>query len=85
MIASILCIALWLFFAALIVRILLSWFPMEPGGVGEKVFGVAARITDPVLRPLRAVLPPVRLGNMGLDLSPLIPLIGAQILIGIIC
>ena len=29
-------------------------------------------VTEPVLAPLRAVLPPMRMGGMGLDLSPML-------------
>lgn len=45
-------------------------------------------ITEPMYRPLRKVIPPVRLGEAGLDFSPLILIIGiriiAQVLISII-
>jgi YggT family protein len=37
-------------------------------------------LTEPVLGPIRRVLPPMRLGGMGLDLSPIIVLIGLQII-----
>ena len=56
----------------LIARIILSWFPVAPGSVLAKVTGALALVTDPVLRPLRKVLPPVSLGGMGIDLSPMI-------------
>jgi len=38
------------------------------------------RITEPVLAPVRRVLPPMG----GLDLSPLVVIIGIQILTGIL-
>jgi len=34
-----------------------------------------------VLGPIRALLPPVRIGGMGLDLSPMIVFIGLEILL----
>jgi YggT family protein len=42
-------------------------------------------ITDPVLDPVRRVLPPVRLGTMGLDLSPMVVLLVGSLLISVIC
>jgi YggT family protein len=42
---------------------------------------VLFRITEPVLGPIRAIIPPVRLGGMALDLSPLIVFIGIEILL----
>ena len=82
---SVICIILWLYFVVFIVRILLSWFPLEPGGVGLKVFGFVARLTDPVLRPLRSVLRPIPIGGMALDLSPMIPMFVLIFLTNIIC
>jgi YggT family protein len=43
---------------------------------------VLLRITEPVLAPIRSVLPPVRIGAMGLDLSPMIVIIVISVLIG---
>lgn len=41
-------------------------------------------ITEPIYRPLRKVIPPVRLGDAGLDLTPLIAIIGIQLLASIL-
>ena len=61
-------------------RIILSWFPMSPGSALGPVNQFLYSVTEPVLGPVRRVLPPVRLGAVGLDLSPFIVLIGLQIL-----
>ena len=45
------------------------------------VAGFLYMITDPVLTPLRRVIPPLRLGNVALDLSAIIVIIGFQIII----
>lgn len=42
-------------------------------------------ITEPVLGPIRRVLPPLGSGGMGLDLSPIIVLFGITILLSAIC
>ncbi len=72
---------LQLFLLALLARIVLSWFP-STGGALDGVQRVLFRITEPVLAPLRAVLPPVRIGAMALDLSPIVVFIVLQLLIG---
>jgi YggT family protein len=41
-------------------------------------------VTDPVLVPLRRVLPPMTVGGMGLDLSPLIVIVVIEILLNIL-
>lgn len=60
------------FFAVLILAIL-SW--IAPAGYNP-VAEVLGRITDPLLRPVRSVVPLVG----GIDLSPLVVLIGLQVL-----
>lgn len=81
----VICILLWVFFWALIVRILLDWVRVPSDHpVGQLRNGLAT-VTDPVLRPLRQVIPPIRTGTIALDLSPLVLIIGLQIIINILC
>ena len=68
------------FLLCLLARIVLSWFPAT-GGALDSVQRVLIRITEPVLAPVRAILPPVRIGAAGLDLSPLIVFFVLQILL----
>ena len=79
------CWALGVYSLLILVRIVLSWFPIASGGAMASVYGALFSATEPVLGAVRRVVPPVRLGAMGLDLSPLIVLFGLQILRGIIC
>lgn len=67
-------INLWLI--AVFARIILSWFPVAPGGALASVFSVLYAITEPVLGPIRRVLPTVGM----LDISPIVVIIGVQIL-----
>jgi len=71
---------LQLYLLCLLGRIVLSWFPPSHSGVLQTIRDVLFRITEPVLAPLRAIIPPVRMGGMLLDLSPLIVFLGLQIL-----
>ena len=64
----------------LIGRILLSWFPISPESPLSSVFGFLYRITEPVLGPIRRLLPPLGMGGMALDLSPIIVIFGLEIL-----
>jgi YggT family protein len=50
------------------VRIILSWFPMNPGGALANVTNVLFRLTEPVLGPVRRVIP--SLGPF--DISPIV-------------
>lgn len=73
--------ALNLYLLALLIRIVLSWFPISSGGPMASVQRVLYSITEPLLKPLRSVIPPVRMGTVALDLSPLIVLIVLQLVI----
>ena len=70
-IGTLLCGVLQLYLLVLIARIILSWVPSLP----EPLLPLArllSAVTDPILRPLRSALPPLRIGAGALDLSPLI-------------
>jgi YggT family protein len=82
---AIICVALQLYVILLFARVILSWFPISPGSAMQGISDVLVTLTEPVLGPLRRAIPPVRLGAMGLDLSPLIALFGVQIIQRIIC
>lgn len=69
-----------LYIVILIARALMSWFPITPGTSAETVVRVLERLTEPVLRPIRRILPPVRAGGMAIDLSIIIAIIAIQVL-----
>ena len=48
---------------------MLSWFPSSGSGPMTTVRSVLFTVTEPVLAPVRRMLPPARIGGMGLDLS----------------
>jgi YggT family protein len=83
--ASIVCLLIQLYLLVIFVRIIMSWFPPTPGTTYAQIFEVFDRVTDPVLAPVRAVLPPVRMGAMGLDLSPIVVFLIGTLLLRVIC
>ena len=82
---TIVCSLIQLYVLLLVVRVVMSWFPISPNGPAETVAGFLYMVTDPVLVPLRRLLPPVRMGAMALDLSPIVAFFGLSVLRGIIC
>jgi YggT family protein len=81
---ELLCTLLLLYFLVIIARIIMSWFPIAPDSPMEGVASLLYALTEPVMGPVRRVLPPVRLGGMGLDLSPIVVIIGLRILMAAI-
>ena len=79
-------ILLWLFFVLLIARLVLDYIQMfarswRPSGPLLVVAEVIYTITDPPLRALRRVIPPLRIGSVSLDLSFLVLVVLVQIAI----
>jgi YggT family protein len=55
------------------IRILMSWIPRMPYNRYLAAFlKFVSDVTDPYLNLFRRVLPPVRMGGGGLDLSPIV-------------
>jgi YggT family protein len=79
---GLICSLLQLYVIVIIAGALLSWFPTEPGGGLHQVRVAIARVTDPVMLPVRRA---IGTSFGGIDFSPLIVIIGLQLLAGIIC
>lgn len=82
---GLICTFLTIYILVILFRIIISWFPISRDSPMEGVASFLFAVTEPVMGPVRRVLPPVRLGSVALDLSPIVVLIGLQILVGIIC
>ena len=82
---TIICNLLTIYMSMIVARIVLSYFPLDPDGAMATVAGFLFIVTDPVLGPIRRAVPPLRLGGAAIDLSPLVVLIGIQILQAVIC
>ena len=62
---------LWVLWLAILVRVILSWFPVDPR---NPIVRVVFDVSEPILAPFRRVLP--RIGMF--DLSPLAALLVIQ-------
>jgi YggT family protein len=72
---------IFLYIWILIIAALLSWVPTtNPQGGLEATKRFLARLTEPVLRPLRAILPRPSFGGVGIDLSVLVAVIALEVI-----
>ncbi len=68
------CIATFVYILLLVLRALLSitvlmGFRPPIGGPARRTIELVEDVTEPALRPLRRVIPPVGAGGVGIDLS----------------
>ena len=69
---NILCKIVQLYIFVLLARVVLSWIPLAPGGAMARVNSMVFTVTEPLLAPVRRVIPPIRLGGASLDISTML-------------
>ena len=72
-------------FGRIILQIAVQFGRLGWGHPVRKIEELAGKAVDPVLRPIRQVVPSLPMGGMQLDLSPLVLIVGLQVLQRIIC
>ena len=85
---SLLNFLLWLYFVALIGRMVIEWVQVfsrdwRPRGVVLVLAEALFTVTDPAVRLLRRLIPPVRIGGAAVDLSMLALLLGISLLMNV--
>ena len=88
-VGQILYFAVWIFIAFLWVRFIVDWVQVfarswSPRGVLLVVLEAVYSVTDPPIKALRRVIPPLRIGNFALDLSFLIVMVAAYLLLRVV-
>ncbi|MFL6204654.1 MAG: YggT family protein [Acidimicrobiales bacterium] len=69
------CFLLNLYWLVILARMIMSWVRITPGTPVASVYSVIFSITEPVLGPLRRLIPPVRMGMAAIDVSPIIVIV----------
>jgi YggT family protein len=76
-----LCAFLTVYMVVMAARAVFSWFPVRPGTALASLNGVLYELTEPVLRPVRRIIPPAGM----FDLSFIVVFFVLVILRSIIC
>jgi len=79
----------WLYLIVVFGRLALDWIRVfardwRPRGVMLVIAEAVYSLTDPPLKALRKVIPPVRIGAVALDLSFLVLVLGLYVLLAIL-
>ena len=81
MITALICNLLTIYMVILAARAVLSWFPMSPGSALAPIARILVDVTEPVLAPLRRLIPQAGV----IDISFLVAFFGLSIIRNIIC
>lgn len=81
---ALLYLLLLLYFLALLARMSFDWIQVfardwRPKGLALVGASLVYRLTDPPLRKLRAMIPPLRIGSMALDIGFLVLIVAIGI------
>jgi len=80
-VTAVLCPIINIYILILLARAVMSWFPIRPGTGAASFLHVLMQLTEPVLAPVRRVIPPAGM----FDISFLVVVIVIEIIHGIIC
>ena len=78
---TVLCALITAYMIVLAARAIMSWFPIRPGTPGASVYGVLHDLTEPVLAPMRRIIPPAGM----FDLSFLVLFVVLGIVRSFVC
>lgn len=79
--SELLCAFITVFIVVLMVRAVLSWFPLRPDGFLAQVNRLTVDVTEWAVAPLRRIIPPVGM----IDISFLVLVFGLFLLRGVVC
>lgn len=78
---GIICAFLIVYMIVMGARAVLSWFPVRPGTAMASVNAVLRDVTEPVLAPVRRVIPPIGM----IDISFMVVFFVLYLLLQILC
>ena len=75
---ELICSLISVYFIVLFARIILSWFPLQPGTALASIGSIVYQLTEPVMGPVRRLIPSIGM----IDISPIVVFFGLRILQG---
>jgi YggT family protein len=79
---AVVCALLWLYLIVLVLRAVFSWFPVRSGTALASINSVLFQLTEPLLAPLRRVIPPAGMFDLSFIVLFFIVIILQTILCG---
>jgi YggT family protein len=79
------CLVLKAYILVLVLFIVLGYFPMPAESNWRRLRDGVSGLVQPVVAPIRRVVPPVQAGSVSFDLSLLIVFVAVTLLQGLLC
>jgi len=85
LVCGILRLVIWVIIAWIVLSYVVSFGRLGFDHPVRRLYDGLTKAIEPLMRPIRSVVPPVRIGGAALDLSPLILIIGVNLLLVFVC
>jgi len=85
LICAVLTGAVWVIIAWIVLSYVVNFGRLGWDHPVRRLYDALSKAIEPVMRPIRNVIPPLRVGGAALDLSPVILILGISLLRRLIC
>jgi len=85
LVCGILRLAIWVIIAWIVLSYVVSFGRLGYDHPVRRLYDGLSKAIEPFMRPIRSIIPPVRIGGAALDLSPLILILGLNLLVMFLC
>lgn len=85
LICAVLTGAVWVIIAWIVLSYVVNFGRLGWDHPVRRLYDALSKVIEPVMRPIRNLIPPLRIGGAALDLSPVILILGISLLRRVIC
>ena len=85
LICAVLTGAVWVVIAWIVLSYVVNFGRLGWDHPVRRLYDALSKLIEPIMRPIRNVIPPLRVGGAALDLSPVILILGIGLLRRLIC
>ena len=85
LLCAVLGVAVWVIIAWIVLSYVINFGRLGWDHPVRRLYDALSKLIEPIMRPIRNVIPPLRVGGAALDLSPVILILGIGLLRRLIC
>jgi len=85
LLCSVLRLVIWVIIGWIVLSYVVAFGRLGWDHPVRRLYDTLTKVIEPVMRPIRQAIPPIRLGGAAVDLSPLILIVGLNVIIWFVC